>query len=84
MSDTKRTIHYKFQFDKNNEKDFCIQLDKTTLDLIQDPPKELPPWTKLSYHKCPNCPLDEKVHEHCPIAVNLADKMEFFNQPPPL
>ena len=76
MSDTKRIMHYKFRFDNGQEKDFCIQMDAKTLDLIQDPPKDLPPWTKLSYHKCSNCPLDEKNHEHCPIAVNLANKIE--------
>jgi len=83
MSDTERTLHYKFQFSNNNEKDFCIPLDSKTLDLLSDPPSDLPPWTKLSYHKCPNCPLDEQTNEYCPIAVNLADKIEFFNQSPP-
>jgi len=83
MSDTTRNIHYKFQSAKNNEQDICIQLDNKSLDLVQDPQANLPDWTKLSYHKCPNCPLDEKTSEHCPIAVNLVDKIDFFNQPPP-
>lgn len=83
MSETERIIHYKFQFDRKHTKDFTIPLDNKTMDLLQDPPENLPPWTKLSYHKCPNCPLDEQRHEHCPIAVSLVDKIDFFNQPPP-
>lgn len=32
----------------------------------------LPVWTELACHKCPACPLDERVHAHCPAAVALA------------
>ena len=74
-SDANRTSHYKFQLSKNDETSFNIPLENKTLDLIRDTQKDLPPWTKLSYHKCPNFPLDEQQHEHCPIAVSLVENI---------
>jgi hypothetical protein len=40
----------------------------------------LPSWTELTCHKCPNCPLDEKEHKHCPAARGISEAIEFFRQ----
>ena len=37
-----------------------------------------PSWTELNHCKCPNCPLDEAKHKHCPVALNLADLIHSF------
>jgi hypothetical protein len=37
---------------------------------------ELPSWTALEIHQCPNCPLDKARHPHCPVASNLVDLVE--------
>ena len=76
-----RTICYKFRFDANNARDFVIHLDSKTLDILQEPKDSYPEWTKLSYQKCANCPLNEKEHEYCPIAMKLVDTVDFFNKP---
>ena len=28
-------------------------------------------WTRLSFHRCPGCPLDLTQHTHCPAALDL-------------
>jgi len=73
-------INYKFTFEDETEKEFKINLDKTTLDLIQTPKESYPEWTALPFEKCSNCPLNESEHKHCPIAVNLIDIIDFFSK----
>ncbi|GHC12744.1 DUF6901 family protein [Cerasicoccus arenae] len=40
----------------------------------------LPEWTRLSYHQCSNCPLDEKRIERCPAAASVADLVQNFTE----
>ncbi|PWT91159.1 MAG: hypothetical protein C5B54_05840 [Acidobacteria bacterium] len=72
------TFRYKFNFENGVAKEFAVELDKTTLGLINQPREDHPDWTKLEFNKCPNCPLDSKVHPHCPIAINISDLIAFF------
>lgn len=83
--ETDITISYIFNFPENSEqRQFDIAIDRKTFRLKQlvlkpeDSSGKLPKWTKLDCHKCPNCPLDEKVHEYCPAATSLIDVIEFF------
>jgi len=46
--------------------------------LIQTKRESYPEWTELKYFKCPNCSLDEEQHSFCPVAVNLVDLIDFF------
>jgi len=71
------TLLYKFRFDKGPEKNFSIQLEADSLRLLLDGGLKKPEWTKLKYHQCENCPLDDSV-EHCPVAVNLGSLVESF------
>lgn len=71
------TLLYKFHFDDGTEKDFSIELREDSLQLILNGSVKKPEWTKLKYHQCDNCPLDDSV-EHCPVAVNLASLVESF------
>jgi hypothetical protein len=61
------------------EKEFKIELDRVTLNLIQTGNKTHPEWTKLNCFKCPNCILDERQYEFCPIAVNMIDIIDYFS-----
>jgi hypothetical protein len=70
---------YKFIFQNKTEKEFNITLDGVTLNLIQTGKKNCPEWTRLNCFKCPNCILDERRHEFCPIAVNLQDVVDYFS-----
>ncbi len=36
---------------------------------------ELPAWTQLTDHQCPNCPLKPETTPHCPMAVRLVPLM---------
>ena len=71
--------NYKFIFNSGEEQEFKIELDRYSLDLIQNREPYCPKWTKLNCCKCPNCTLDEKQHEFCPIAVNLVDIIDCFS-----
>jgi len=68
---------YRFDFENGPQKDFVIELDDKTLGLILAEDKPKPEWTKLHYHQCENCPLDDH-EEYCPVAVNLASLVESF------
>jgi len=72
------TYHYHFVFAGGREKTFAIHLDAQTLDLLPPEHNALPPWTALSHHQCPNCPLRLPDHPHCPIAVNLTGVIDAF------
>src|SRR3990172_11466658 len=71
------TLLYRFRFDSGPEKDFSIQLEADSLLLLLNGNLKKPEWTRLKYHQCENCPLDDSV-EYCPVAVNLSSLVESF------
>jgi len=73
------TIKYTFQFESKEQKEFVINLDGKSLDLIFPPKQELPPWTELSCEQCSHCPLDPNEHKHCPVAKSLVEVIRFFS-----
>ena len=72
------TFRYKFTLSDGNIKEFDVELDSETLSLTGKKKRSYPEWTRLPYHKCPNCPLSDAQHRQCPIAANLVDLVEFF------
>ncbi len=74
------TFRYRFRFKSGEEKGVSVQLDAVTLKLLPPAKSSYPEWTKLSYHQCPNCPLKESEHPHCPAAVSLVDLVEAMSQ----
>ena len=83
MNNTKNTfwIEYQFSFlEATDRKDlvFTINIDKETLQ-IQTPEKSHETqWSKLSFYKCSNCPLNTENHKNCPIAYNLSALFDEF------
>ena len=71
-------IRYQFAFANGERKEFVVQLDPETLQLLQPPRASFPAWTQLSHCKCPNCPLNDEQSPQCPAAVSLIDIVEFF------
>jgi Domain of unknown function (DUF6901) len=69
---------YKFAFEDGKEKNFTARINNSTLSLETEVKRTPPSWTKLKEFKCPHCPLPESEHEYCPVAVNLADVIDFF------
>ena len=72
------SFHYHLKFKNGEEKEFDVKLDSKTLDLICEPKEFYPIWTELSSNKCPNCPLIESQHSHCPVAKNVVDVIDFL------
>ena len=72
------SIIYKFTFSDHTVREFHVRLDGETLSLIPQKKSPAPRWTRLSYRQCPNCPLNPKIHPHCPIALNLVNVVEIF------
>jgi hypothetical protein len=68
---------YRFQFGDGTRKDFEIELDRRTLELIPPYNRPKPNWTRLKYSQCANCPLPDDV-AYCPVAVNLSNLVEAF------
>jgi hypothetical protein len=75
-----KSLTYKFRRANGEEKEFTIKLDATSLRLEVPARADYPEWTKLEFHKCPNCPLDPAKDPRCPAAVSLVDVIEFFKE----
>jgi hypothetical protein len=45
-----------------------------------DASADLPPWTKLEYQQCANCPLTTADTARCPMAVRLVPLIELFGK----
>jgi hypothetical protein len=75
--DENTRFDYLFELNNGEEIRFHINLDED-LAIINPPAESLPPWVKLRYQQCPNCPLDPDEHTNCPVAVNLVPVLEKF------
>jgi len=64
-------LRYIFRFPDDRQEVFDLQLDAQTLDLLSGIPEELPSWTNLDFHQCPNCQLTIQSHPNCPAASHL-------------
>ncbi len=71
MADQYLSFTYRLEFDDGQVREFTVQLDRETLQLVSDNREPHPEWTKLDFHQCPNCPLDAARHSHCPVAINI-------------
>lgn len=71
-------IKYIFRFSHDRTESFDIQMDPTSLELINKPADDLPFWTRLDFQQCPHCRLDEQQYPFCPIAANLVDVVNRF------
>jgi hypothetical protein len=80
MNDTRDVFHieYRFVFKPGLGKKIDLRLDKRTLDLVSTGKASHRKWTKLSFLKCQNCPLDETQHANCPTAMHLVGVVDFF------
>lgn len=71
-------IRYHFRLPDNRQEIIDLHFDSYSLDLLNDIPESLPPWTKLDFCMCPNCPLSVRDHPECPVAVHLVKLLEIF------
>ncbi len=66
-------IRYTFCFPDGREEVFDLRFDAETLDLTDIEREDPPDWTRLDHHRCENCPLDEALHSHCPLALSMVE-----------
>lgn len=78
MSTSLITIDYCFNLPDGHKNQFKIILDKEELNLIDNPPDTIPPWTKLDFHQCSICPLTIDKHPNCPLALHLVKIVRSF------
>ncbi len=78
MAHESLNLDYEFAFPRGERKCFTIRLKKPGLGLVPARSEGLPAWTRLTHHRCPNCPLDPERHPHCPVAANLVEVIESF------
>jgi hypothetical protein len=71
-------INYTFILPKNKEEVIDVRLDDEKLLLLNDIPENLPAWTALDFHQCPNCPLSVDNNPHCPMAVHYVNLLPKF------
>ena len=76
------TFEIRYIFDLPDEQQEIIDffLNSQTLDLLNDIPEELPAWTRLDFHQCPNCTLSAQGNSYCPIACHLVNLSGIFRR----
>ena len=72
-------FQYEFFLASGAYRAFTVSLEKDTLQIIPAPRRSYPEWVRLTYAQCPNCPLKPECRPHCPIATNLVDPIEAFD-----
>ena len=73
-------FRYRFVLPDRKKREFLVELDGLTLDLVRKERKEYPEWTELAFARCPNCRLKGNGITRCPVAENLVDVVDFFKQ----
>ncbi len=71
---------YHFRLEDGQERTVEVRLDPETLNLLRTPRPHYPAWTRLDSHQCAHCPLQSTEHPHCPVALNLVEIVEAFDQ----
>ena len=74
-----KVIRYGFQMPDRSRENFKFELNANNLELESNLPRCLPPWTKLEFYQCPNCPLEPVGHPHCPLAANIHSIVKRFD-----
>ena len=67
-----RQITYHFQFPDGHRD--SLQVGSAPVERDED----LPPWTELGFHQCPNCPLSGSTVKRCPMAVSFVPLVALF------
>jgi len=65
-------VNYSFRFQSGRVVEFRVTAQAEPLK------NDLPPWVKLDYCQCSNCPLSVADHAVCPAAVGILPVVEAF------
>ena len=72
-------IQYRFILPDDNVETFDLTFDSETINLLNNIPEDLPPWTQLQFEQCPHCPLKPEKTPYCPLAANLVKIINHFD-----
>ncbi|NQV16882.1 hypothetical protein HQ531_15570 [bacterium] len=72
------SLKYIFMMPDSTSYNFTILLDPVNLDYQTINRRKPAAWTDLSYHICPDCPLEKSGLARCPVATNLQDIVYAF------
>jgi len=76
-----KTIKYCFKFADDAQEVFHFDLDTDNYVLVSDDvPDNLPDWTNLDVHQCPNCPLVSTIQPNCPLTLHLVNIVKSFDR----
>jgi len=76
-----KTIKYCFNFADDSQEVFHFDLDTDNYVLVSDDvPDNLPDWTNLDFHQCPNCPLVSTIQPNCPLTLHLVNIVKSFDR----
>lgn len=73
-------VEYRFQLEDNQEDVYRFEIDALKLQVTNAQIEDLPIWTRLSHHQCPNCSLDTGKVPACPPAVNMVGLVNRFDR----
>ncbi len=73
-------FQYVFDYGDGKKKAFTIRLDGHTLNYLPDHEVRPTEWARLENHQCENCPLDKIKHPFCPIAQNIVQILDSFDE----
>jgi len=72
---SENTLRYQFRFPDGNEAFFEVPIEgEEAAGGLGD----LPEWTKLEFHQCPNCPLAPETTPVCPLAESISGLVQRF------
>ncbi|MGQ3684256.1 MAG: DUF6901 family protein [Candidatus Loosdrechtia sp.] len=75
----KEIITYIFHLRNQEESVFSVDIERP--DRTENANREMhPPWTRLEYHQCSNCPLVTVNCKYCPAAVDIEHIAEKFQK----
>ncbi len=74
------TIKYCFKFADDTQEVFHLDLDPQNYELVGNVPDNLPHWTSLDFHQCPNCPLSSSTHPNCLLTLHLVNIVRLFDR----
>jgi hypothetical protein len=76
------TYRYRIAFGDGVERAFAVDIHAESLGLLRQDRASYPEWTRLGFHRCPNCPLEESRHPRCPVAESVAELVDAFGDFP--
>jgi len=81
---TREMLYYKytFIFEDGSQKEFTLNLDSETLDLIHTQELEKPEWANKKNFSCPIVCNSDIDNPYCPIGINVNHMLKHFSNWP--